>query len=259
MNNENYLSDTSKTIGAMLVVILPVLQFGFTLLPSNVSGLYVSKESFFFTSLITLLTSVFIIFAYRSNPFFQYAPNRTHQLKYNKYLASLRQNPDITQLSTQAIRDEIVLPPFYITTGKIAILCSLIFIVSGLGFIWIGLNYTSEIVSSEISFLQSILYISMFAGAIYVLVHFSYQEYQRKEWKRNREERVQNAINLAIEYNVFDEMPQINFVAQAEQFIGIRQQLIVQVKIGEQKYNIYTNTDGSELYEILKVLSPRAE
>jgi len=256
MIKENYLSDTFKTIGSILVVVLPVLQFGFTWLPENMSGLYIDKESFFFTSFITLLLSIFIVFAYRSKPYFKLVTNKNKQKKYFKYLDSQKQSQNITQPSEATGEPE--LPSFEITASTIALFSMILFLLTALGFIWIGLNYDSKTITTGVSFLQSFLYIVTFSLAIYILLHFSYQEYQRKQWKRNREERIQRAINLAIENKAFEAFPQINFVALAEQNIALRPQLIVQVRIDEKKYNIFTNLDADELFEVSKVIESSA-
>lgn len=256
MNKGNCLNDTFKAIGSILVVVLPVLQFGFTWLPENISSLYVNKESFFFTSLITLLLSIFIVFAYRSNPYFKFVPNKTQQKKYFEYLNSLKQTSNITQQPESS--DDPELPPFEITASKVALFSMIIFLLTALGFIWIGLTYNTATITTGYSFLQSLLYIVTFCLAIYILIHFSYQEYQRKQWKRNREERIQRAINLAIENKAFEKFPQINFVLLAEQNIAFRPQLIVQVKIDDQKYNILTNLNADELFEVSKVIENHA-
>jgi hypothetical protein len=252
MSKENYLNDTFKTIGTILVVMLPLLQFGFIWLPEKVGGLYVNKESFFFTSLVTLLLAVFIIFAYRANPYFKFVFNKEQQRKYFESLRSpnnISQQPNIVNAPVKVEK-----PPFEITHGKLAIFLMAIFLFTAMGFIWIGLHFDSETITPGIIFLQSFLYVFAFSAAIYILIHFSFQEYQRKLWKNTKQERIQRAINLAIENKAFDTIPSMNFVQLEEFNREFPPRLLVQIKVNTDLYNIVTNMDADELLWVHKVV-----
>lgn len=252
MKNENYINDTFKALGSILVVLLPVLQFGFISLPEDISSLYIDRESFVFASLVTFLLSIFIIFAYRANPYFNLVLDRRQQKKYLKYIRS--SNPKLSQGQTEEkTKEEPELPPFALTPELTALLSIVLFLVTSLGFIWIGLNYSSSSISPKLSFIQAVLYILTFATSVYVILHFTYREHKAKQYKRNREERIQRAINLAIENRGFEDIPPINFVVLSEHMIVGKMQLVVQVDIAGQVYNIYTNPSADELYQVSKV------
>lgn len=250
--NDNYINESFKSLGTSLAVLLPFIQFGFVTLPESISGLYLNKESFFFTSLVTLLLSIFILYAYRSNPFFVFVPNKKKQKEWLDSFKS-KSTDNLSQNNTQ--EENYVAKPFQINATFLALLSIFLFLVSSLSFIFLGLFYEEHDSNIWVFFLQSVSYILTFGFTVFVLVHFSYQEHQKKEWKANREERIQKAINLALEHRSFDIIPQINFVASFEQNLGLKSQLIVQVRINNQNFNIYTNLSADELIMVQPVVN----
>jgi hypothetical protein len=250
-NNDSFLQELLKIVGSFLSVTLPLLQLLAVLSDKLPRVLFISNEAFLVASIISLISSISVSLAFLSSPYFRFTLQKK---KEQIYLGSLPVNN--TRPGSEAENEErtpSVSPPLYVDAQKLGVILTLIAICLTPLYLWIGLEYSSDISSASnfIIIVQSVLYIFIFNSLLYSLVAFTYRLIDYKKFRSNDKERIQKAINLAIEHNGFPELKTPNFITTDKHQEGYTQYLRVFVKLDDKIYRIVTDSSADVLYAVL--------
>ena len=239
-------------VAALISVLLPVLQFFFQWLPSNLSGIFLGRDIFFFVSVLTFVLSLLVIFWYRTNPYFRILPfwEQDNQRKYAKYLRNT--NPQThTPDEIKKVKD-VVKAPFEITPSLIASVSIPVILVLGLLFVWLGLNYQANS-SILLQIFQAFVYMLTVILCAFSATYFYILIEGRQEWVRTNQTKIQRAIQLAIENNGIPEIPRINYLASGEFSQSFPPRFSVITKVEEKKYCITTDQRADILYSVEEI------
>lgn len=253
MNENNYYNSIVKNITSLFAVLLPFIQFAFQWLPERISILFIDKNIFFFTSLITLLLSIFIILIYESNPYLRFRNpfSKKKREEYSQYL----KNTDPRIHKPEVIsRVKVVTPPLEITGRLIASVLILVIFIASLLFIWLGMNYGGlDTVHPVIPFIQAFIYMLIFTSSVFILMSYALESYGKNRLELIRKTRINKAINLAKEHDSFSESPRVIFFFAKDNLNTFPQQFIVEVFIDRNHYRIVTDHDAEVLYAVYRV------
>ncbi|MBI2415637.1 MAG: hypothetical protein HYV33_03185 [Candidatus Kerfeldbacteria bacterium] len=227
MNKESILN-VLKSLGAFIVTVVPLLQFGFKWFPEQISGIFIDQNVIFFTTVTTFLLSVFAIFI---------------SISYHSVMIPTFKKRKYSDGEIHRIKKMIPL-------RTIANIMVIFVFAAALGFIWIGSNSNNS-TSDNLGFIQAVFYILAFVLTIFIITTYTIDFSDRKKWEENKKDRVRKAINLAKENDGFKIFPRINFAYAKED--SQNRQFIVEVTIDQKNYKIVTDTDAENLYAVYEV------
>ena len=249
-NQDNFLAESLQSISTVLTIALPFLQFAFQTLPQQTITIFLDKNIIPVTTFITFLLSIFVILAYKANPYFKIPLDPKGKEKYLRYLKNI--DPKIHS-PEQIAKIRPVSPSLELDAKGMALISILFVFISSSLFILIGINFGGqEKISQWIIFIQALLYILTFVFTVFILMTFALDLFQKKQWEVVRKEKIKKAIDLAVSYGSFPEFPKIIYQSANEVYsypIG----LVVTVKIDDNIYLIQTDSQADVLYSVIKM------
>lgn len=229
--------DTKFTIlnstGGIIAALIPVIQFAFGWFPSQLNKIFIQENLIFFTTAITFLFSIFIVF-----------------------LASIKK-----QIFTFFGK--------YYHTDNLANSSLVIIFAASLIFLGIG-GSLQEGNHPWWALFQAFCYIITITSSVFFIVIYSIEIKEKKNKEENSILRARRAISLAIEHDAFEDFPRINFIkaldfekdssAKATTQVATDSNLpdgfTVHIKISNegksQNYIITTNEDATVLKDVRK-------
>lgn len=248
-------SGLGQQAAAAISMLLPVLQFFYQWLPSNLSGIFLGQDIFFFVSVITLILSLLVIFWYRATPYFRWLPpwKAKDQKEYSQFL---RDTDPRLHTPEEIKKVKTVVPPPEVTAPFVAALAIPVVFILGIAFVWIGLaNQVNPPVWLQA--IQSSLYVLTIVLCAFSATHYYLALEGQKEWKWTNQTKIQRAIQLAIENNGFPEMPRIDYLASGEpQPMTFPPVFYVVVNVKGRRYSIKTDQRAEILMSVDDVTPP---
>lgn len=223
-----------QILSTAVALSLPLLQFTFFWLPPNIKELYISKDLFAFSSIVTALVSYLVILMVSREPY--------GSLKF-----------PLVRKYTKDFTNKKSWQPITIQYQTLSRYCISIAFLLGVAFVYLGTVYSH---SARAGALQSAVY-----SLIIIMTVFSSAEHftQRKfmhDGDERRATRSLTAINLAKEANAFPEMPNIHLIGSEEQpsqFTQYGNDLITYVEINGIHYAINTDVRIGAINSVTRV------
>lgn len=262
MKEKSQINELLVNISSTLAVLLPLIQLAFIYLPEGLTRLYVLPDTFLGASLITLMMSYISIIAFKTRPwspivlpfhkkqFNEYNDwqRRLYEVKSTLDAASKNQiNDKLIKNYLDLLEKKSIKKPFQIDSeNRVSILMVLLFI-SVLGFLIIGLNYST----GWLAIIQPVLYFFTIIISVLVLVIYRDTAQNSKRYSDLVAQSSQKAIELAIEANCFQEKPQVKFIS-THGGEGISD-VFVRVEFKSNQYEIRTNYEVTKLIYCFKL------
>lgn len=236
-----------ETVSTFIGLALPVLQFFFSFLPEGTKKIFLFQDYFFIVSLITAVIAYLAIIAVKSRAWFALPLRPLKNKKYARYLH--RTNPNV--YSIEEIQDYLkeqkteMKQPLALNPNTTPFISIAPILLLFAGFFAIGL-FADQ--SNKILVLaQIVIYITLVViTAIALAIQYIYEENKKKSEEKERSF-TQDVLNLSYEARAFEELPDINCLAQFEIDFSRRGVLF---KVGKNYYLITTDREARKLLTV---------
>src|SRR3990167_368911 len=242
-----------QTFSTLLALLLPILQFFFTFLPSSSQNIFIIKDILIPVSIIAGTFSYLLIIAFKNTTWFNIAFNRKKLKEYDNYQDQVNYiKSESDEVKQEALAKQLLKnpkkPPFYLTPLNVYYVLIPLLFVSVLVFLGVGIfgvNSSSRL----LLLLQSISYILSVSLTSLTLAVFYINETNRKNQQKLKRDKYQKIIQLLFDNNSLPEFPKIEFVAQDDSDFSL---LRTYIKVNDKVvYEVRTDPNGDILKEVL--------
>lgn len=245
-------SEIGQQAAAAISMFLPVVQFFYQWLPTNLSGIFLGRDIFFFVSILTLILSLLVIFWYRTNPYFRWIPPWMNEQKekYNIYLSKINRELNKPEEIKKA---KPVSPPFEFNSSVLSAFSIPLVFILGLIFVFIGLTFKLN-APIWLQVIQAFTYTLTIVLCAFSATHYYLILENQKEWKWINQTKIQRVIQLAIENNGFPDFPKVLYIASGQpQPLSFPASFVVVVNVNNKRYRITTDQAGEILQSVEEV------
>ena len=252
--NKNEENSQLQAIASLLGLLVPILQVLLNYLPNSAKNILIIRDYFFFISIIAAVFSYIMVLIFKNIGFFHFPLSAKRQDDYLTYLN--RTNPNIfdnEEVKAYASKNKAVQPPVYLTQDNISYIVFLpVLIVSYIALFIPGLLHPNN-PGLALVLLQSTGYILLVSMTTLILAIYYIKDQNIRKNQTKEANKYRDVIRLVHDSNAFEELPNIQLIAQfqSDNFL----QYLTILKVNTLFYRITTDFNVNKIISIEKFSS----